>query len=139
MLLLLLPIARADYVAPLPHVMVTEATSVADVTVTRLDDDQHAQITVNRLLRGEEPPAEITGVWLTCGGGPPGMYGIEGDTRYIVILHEDLLYEESSYFEVRGDQCHAWGPDEHTGKTWQPCSEVLAWIQPDAPQESLAY
>lgn len=127
-LLLLLSAARADYIMPPQATVLREATSIADVTVSRFDEDGHAHLVVNRVIRGAAPPAEITGVSLTCMGGSPELYGVEADTRYIMLLRDDQLYEETSYFEVKGDQCHAWAADSYA-RSWQPCDTVIARLQ----------
>jgi len=131
MLFFLLPlVAHADYILPPLPAVLDAVTSIADVTVTQIDDDGHAHIVLNGLLRGTAPPAELTGVSLSCTGGPPSLFGVKDDTRYIVLLDGSSLYEETSFFEVRGDQCFAWESGHHA-RSWQPCAGVIAELVPD--------
>ena len=101
--------------------------------MTHLDEEGRAHITVDAVLRGEAPPPIIDGVSLSCFSGPPKLYGMEGDNkRYIVVLAGSELYEETSYFAVDGERCHAWTAESYS-KQWQPCTAVRAMLTAPAP------
>lgn len=76
------------------------ATHVVDATVTEITKERYARLDVSRHIKGTNAPTLITGTALSCTGGPPGAFGMQAARRYIIMLQNDALYEETTYFEV---------------------------------------
>jgi len=123
-------LAIADYSAPPPDKMMKTATGVIDATITGFDAEGDAILEVHQVLAGQSTD-EITNVYLTCFGGSPKNYGMKAGQRYVVLLFQgDQLYEETSYFEVRGDlEVKFWTGDEHWERHWTDMNTVRETVQ----------
>ena len=90
--------AFGDYDVPPMDKVFEVATSVADVTVSSLDEQGHVRLQVNQELKGKQP-ALLTGVSLSC--NPSCRVNVKAGKRYLVICWKGLLYEESTQYEIR--------------------------------------
>ena len=80
------------------------ATHVVDATVTAITKERHARLEVLRHIKGTNAPTLITGTALSCTHEPPGAFGMHAGKRYIIMLGEARLFEETTFFEVtKGD------------------------------------
>jgi hypothetical protein len=77
-----------------------QITSVVDATVTDFTPQGHARLRIHGTIKGNDAPAVIKGVHLSCEGGSPQAYGMKKGSRYIVLMKGNDLYEEASYFPV---------------------------------------
>jgi len=91
---------RADYDLPGFQHGMRQITSVVDATVTDLTPQGHARLRIHGTIKGNDAPAVIKGVHLSCEGGSPQAYGMKKGSRYIVLMKGNDLYEEASYFPV---------------------------------------
>ena len=115
--------AHAYYFPPAPDEMLREATSILDATVVRFDDGE-AVLDIHQVLAGH-PVSAIDKVHHTCIPASVDHYGVRAGQRYVFLLYGDDLFEEQSYFEVRGDlEVRFWTGDSHTTRRWQPVGDV---------------
>jgi hypothetical protein len=91
---------RADYDLPGFQHGMRQITSVVDATVTDFTPQGHARLRIHGTIKGNDAPAVIKGVHLSCEGGSPQAYGMKKGSRYIVLMKGNDLYEEASYFPV---------------------------------------
>ena len=87
-----------DYHVPPMDKVFQVVTSIADVTVSSLDEQGHVRLKVNQELKGKQP-ALLTGVSLSC--NPMCRVKVKVGKRYLVICWKDMLYEESTQYEIR--------------------------------------
>ena len=121
--------AIADYSAPTPSGMMKTASGIIDATVTRYDGDGAAILMVHQIIDGESTD-KISDVRLSCFGGSPKVFGMEEGKRYVIILDRGELYEETSFFEVRGDlEVKFWSRDNHWERDWTDMNEVRERVQ----------
>lgn len=92
----------ADYAAPSLEDGIKNITSILDISVTGFTKEGYAQFKVNKIILAKgDVPKLIKNIYLTCKGGSPKRYGMKANTRYIVFLKDENLFEESSYFIVK--------------------------------------
>lgn len=117
--------AMADYVAPPPGEMLKQASGVFDATVTGFDADGRAALEVHQTLSGTAPKT-LFGATYTCFGGMSVQaYGVTKGQRYVFVVQEDRLFEEQTFFAVRGDlEVEFWTNDTGYERSWQPMQVV---------------
>jgi len=106
--MLLVAIALALSVAPVSadytmggfHGCLSTATHVVDATVTEITRERYARLDVHRHIKGTNAPTLLTSTALSCTGGPPGAFGMQAGRRYIIMLRDAALFEETTFFEV---------------------------------------
>jgi len=92
--------AWADYSIGEFRGCLATATHVVDATVTAITKERHARLEVHRHIKGTNAPAVLTGTALSCTHEPPGAFGMQAGKRYIIMLRDARLYEETTFFEV---------------------------------------
>jgi len=106
------------------------ATHVVDATVTEITKERHARLAVLRHIKGTNAPTLLTGTARSCTGEPPGAFGMQAGKRYIIMLREARLFEETTFFEVTKQDDGSLGcrlSDFH--KRWLGASD--AWVTLD--------
>ena len=91
---------HARYLMPTMDQVLSASSSIADVTVASFDKHGNARLTINEELKGKQP-ALVTGVSLSCYPIRPNTTGMKVGQRYLVMCRNDLLYEESTHYEIR--------------------------------------
>ncbi len=130
MLLLATVPALADYFPPSHDQLLQDATSVIDVTIESFDDDGHATLDVHQTLVGVAPDHLFGAVYSCFGDMPISIYGVEAGKRYVVITKDAAMFEETTFFEVRGDlEVDFWASAEGTERTWQSLNSVRERIR----------
>jgi hypothetical protein len=92
--------ASADYAIGEFRACLATTTHVVDATVTAITKEGHARLDVHRHLKGTNAPTVLTGTALSCTHEPPGAFGMQAGKRYIIMLRDARLYEETTFFEV---------------------------------------
>jgi hypothetical protein len=111
----------ADYVMPPFMTVVSEAT-IVDATIVGHPGHGKVRLQVHDVIRGENPPKEISGVWLTCYGFDLSTR-LELGKRYVIFIHKSSLYEENTFYEVTPSQsdaaatCQCWDGDGRSRMT----------------------
>ncbi len=75
-------------------------THIVDATVTEITKEHYARLAVQRHIKGANARTLLTSTMFSCTGAPPGAFGMEAGRRYIIMLRDAALFEETSYFEV---------------------------------------
>jgi hypothetical protein len=103
-----------------------DITSAVDATVVGVEPEGGVRIRVNRVVAGEEPPEVIRGARLTC-LGVDLTARLQPGGRYVLLLHGESLYEEGTFYEVRGtksgDACECWDGSPELQRRWMPLDE----------------
>lgn len=120
-------IALADYIAPPPDEMIRQATGIVDATVTAYDARGRAVLDVHAVLAGA-PTDAIPSVSLACVGGSIEKYGVQAGRRYVFLLRGEQMFEEQTYFDVRGDDV----------RFWANADGERAWMSRDAARARIA-
>ena len=92
--------ALADYIIGGFRGCLETATHIIDANVTAITKERHARLEVLRHIKGTNAPTLLTGTALSCTHLPPGAFGMQADKRYIIMLRDARLFEESTFFEV---------------------------------------
>ena len=92
--------ATADYMIGSFPGSLGSATHVVEATVTEITKERHARLEIIRHLKGTNAQTLIVGTDLSCTGGPPGAFGMKAGKRYIIILRENRLFEETTFYEI---------------------------------------
>ncbi|MFP6900547.1 MAG: hypothetical protein VCA36_06365 [Opitutales bacterium] len=93
-------VVHARYLMPTMDRVLSASSSIADVTVASFDKHGNARLTINEELKGKQPGL-VTGVSLSCYPIRPRNTGMKVGQRYLVMCRNDLLYEESTQYEIR--------------------------------------
>ena len=119
----------ADYVMPPFAAVVSEAT-IVDATIVGHPGHGKVRLQVHDVIRGENPPTEIGGVWLTCYGFDLSTR-LEVGKRYVIYIHEASLYEENTFYEVRPSEddtpatCLCWDGDQRRKMTLREFRRIV--------------
>ena len=92
--------ASADYTMGEFKGCLARATHVVDATVTKITKERYARLDVLHHIKGTNAPTLLTSTALSCTGGPPGAFGMRAARRYVIMLRDAALFEETTYFEV---------------------------------------
>ncbi len=76
------------------------ATHVVDAIVTKITKERYARLDVRLHIKGTNAPTLLTSTALSCTHEPPGAFGMQAGRRYIIMLRDAALFEETTYFEV---------------------------------------
>jgi len=120
----------ADYVTGEFGNSLSTSTHVVDADVTTITKERYAHLEVRRHIKGTNAPTLITGTALSCTHEPPGAFGMQAGKRYIIMLRDARLFEETTFFEVTRRDDGSFGcrvSDFH--KRWLGVSD--SWITLD--------
>ena len=92
--------AFGDYHVPPIDKVFSVATSIADVSVASFDEKGNMRLTIHQEIKGKQPK-RLVGISLACFPVDPRLLGMKLGRRYLVICHNDLLYESSAKYEIR--------------------------------------
>ncbi len=92
--------AFGDYHVPPIDKVFSVATSIADVSVASFDEKGNMRLTIHQEIKGKQPK-RLVGISLSCFPVDPRLLGMKLGRRYLVICHNDLLYESSAKYEIR--------------------------------------
>ncbi len=92
--------ARADYMIGSFGVCLAQATHVVEADVTEITKERHARLQIARQLKGTNAPTLLIGTALSCTHEPPGAFGMKAGKRYIIMLRENRLFEETTFYAV---------------------------------------
>jgi hypothetical protein len=92
--------ALADYALPTFSNSLASATHIVDAKVTEITKEQHARLAILKHLKGTNASTVLNGTSLSCFHQPPGRLGMQLGKRYLILLRNSLLFEESSFFEI---------------------------------------
>jgi hypothetical protein len=92
--------AAADYMMGEFHSSLSTATHVVDASVIEITKERYARLDVRRHIKGTNAPTLLTSTALSCTREPPGAFGMQAGRRYIIMLRDAALFEETTYFEV---------------------------------------
>ena len=97
------PDAHADYsLPPLATVFAENDVAIVDVTVVGFDNLE-AVVEVHEVLRGTFAGDRLFDVMYACFGGTLSNYGVEEGQRYIILVVETKMMEETSRFVVNDE------------------------------------
>jgi len=122
--------ASGDYIMGEFRGCLTTATHVVDANVTAITKERHARLEVLRHIKGTNAPTLITGTALSCTHEPPGAFGMQAGKRYIIMLRDARLFEETTFFEITKREDGSFGcrlSDFH--QKWLGVSN--AWVKLD--------
>ena len=134
--------ASAEYIMGDFRGCLTTATHVVDANVTEITKERHARLEVLRHIKGTNAPTLLTGTALSCTGQPPGAYGMQAGKRYIIMLRDAQLFEETTFFEVTKRDDGSLGcrlSDFHkrwlgASDTWVTLDEMTRLMTPPKPK-----
>ncbi|MBI3462390.1 MAG: HEAT repeat domain-containing protein [Planctomycetes bacterium] len=93
--------AGADYDPPTFQEVVRKATAIVDATVEGFTEEGYARLTIHQHMKGKDAPTTIKRVWLTCIANRAPHTLLKAKARYVLCLHNDAIFEDSTANEVR--------------------------------------
>ena len=126
MVVAMMALAFADYLAPPPQAAMAQATGVIVASVTGRDAEGHLTLEVHEVIAGEAA-SELTGTTHSCFRQVPAL---DIGKRYLLLVDEDRLFEETTYFDVRSDgTVQFWSAnDDLYTRAWMPMDAVRARV-----------